>query len=155
MKKERGFTLIELVITISLIVIITGVYFLAANPAGQLASSRNTKRQSDLQSIMLAIRQNIDDQGNEQFSCAAGPIPTSTTRMTSSAGGYNIAPCVVNGTGSYGLFTFPFDPSATGTHYVSTSNYDSGYFIVMSSSTGQITLTAPSAELKKTISWSQ
>jgi prepilin-type N-terminal cleavage/methylation domain-containing protein len=151
MKQRNGITLIELVITIALIAIITGVYIVAANPAGQLASSRNTKRTSDLQTILLAIRQNIADQSNEQFSCAAGPIPTSTTRMVNATGGYNIAPCLIP---TY-IFNLPFDPTATSGHYTSNSNYDTGYSISINSSTGQITLSAPYAELKKAISITQ
>jgi prepilin-type N-terminal cleavage/methylation domain-containing protein len=151
MNVKKGFTLIELIIAISLIAIISGVYIVAANPTGQLASSRNTARQSDLQAIMVAIRSNIDDQGNEQFSCTSGSIPTSTTRMTSAAGGYNIAPCLVP---TY-IFSLPFDPTATSSHYTSNSNYDTGYSIVINSSTGQITLSAPYAELGKTISFTQ
>jgi prepilin-type N-terminal cleavage/methylation domain-containing protein len=155
MKRRNGITLIELVVTIALIAIITGVYIVTANPAGQLASSRNTKRISDLQATMLAIRTNIGDQTNEQFACSSGPIPTSTTRMKSSAGGYNIAPCIVIANGAYGLFSMPFDPSATGTHYTSNADYDTGYSIVINSSTGQIILSAPYAELKKTVTFSQ
>ncbi len=156
MTRERnGFTLIELIVTISLIAIITGVYLIAANPAGQLASARNTQRISNLQAIMNAIRQNIADQSNEQFSCAAGAIPTSTARMKSAAGGYNIAPCVVLGNGAYGLFSFPFDPNATSSYYNSVSDYDSAYSIAANSSTGQITVSAPFAELNQTISVTQ
>jgi prepilin-type N-terminal cleavage/methylation domain-containing protein len=155
MDRRKAFTLIELVITVSLIAIITGIYFIAANPGGQLASSRNTKRQSDLEAIMLAVRQNIADQGNEQFSCSTGPIPTSTTRMTTANGGYNIAPCIIIANGAYGLYSMPFDPNASSAHYTSLADYDTGYSIAANSSTGQITLSAPYAELKKTISVSE
>ncbi len=147
-----GFTLIELIIVITLIAIIAGIYIIVGNPAGQLAAARNQKRISDLQTIMLAIRNNIDSQGNEQFSCAAGPIPTSTTDMSSNAGGYNIAPCL---TQDHVIYSMPFDPNTSGTHYTSNSDYDTGYFIVMNSSTGQITLSAPYAELGKTITLTQ
>jgi prepilin-type N-terminal cleavage/methylation domain-containing protein len=149
--KQKGFTLFELMITIALIAIITGVYLIAANPAGQLASSRNTKRKSDIQTILLAVRQNVADQSNEQFSCSAGPIPTSTTRMKNASGGYNIAPCLVP---TY-IFNLPFDPSATGTHYTSNMDYDTGYSIAINASTGQITVSAPYAELGKTVSITQ
>jgi prepilin-type N-terminal cleavage/methylation domain-containing protein len=152
MKKKSGFTLIELMVSMSIIAIIVGVYLLVANPAGQLAASRNTKRQADLQSIMLAIQTEKGDQSNEQFSCSSGALPTTTTRMKSGIGGYNIAPCIVIANGSYGLFSFPFDPNTSSSYYISNSNYDSGYSISINSSTGQITVSAPYAELKKTIS---
>src|SRR6185312_11312221 len=107
----RGMTLIEIVIVMALIVLLTSVYFLVANPAGQLALSRNTERKLQLEAVMNAIQQNKADQNNEQFSCSSGPIPTSTSFMRSASGSssYNIAPCIVFPTGIYGLFTMPFD----------------------------------------------
>ena len=149
---RKGLTLVEIVIVIALLALISTIYFVAANPAGQLASARNNERKNHLQTIMNAIRQNIADQSNEQFSCSSGPIPTSTTRMASTAGSYNIAPCIVLPNGVYGIFTMPFDPATSSAHYNSNADYDSGYNIMMNSSTGQITLSAPAAELKQTIS---
>jgi len=142
-------TLVEIIIVIALMVILTAVYFMVANPGQQLALSRNTERKLQLQAIMNAIQQEKIDQGNEQFSCAAGPIPTSTARMTSRSGvgNYNIAPCIVFATGIYGLFTMPLDPSASSSYFNSVNDYDSGYNIIANAS-GSITLSAPYAELK-------
>lgn len=146
--KRSGMTIMEIVIAITLIVIITGVGIVAMNPGGQLAASRNTKRTLDLQAIMNGIRANIADQMGQAFSCGAGPAPTSTKRMAVGAGNYDIAPCLV----PIYLLSLPFDPSTSSAHYTSNSDYDTGYFVVQNASTGQITLTAPAAELKKTIS---
>ena len=154
---NRGFTLIEIMIGVALVVILTGTYFLVANPAQQLGIARNTQRQLYLQTIMNAIRQNIADQTNEQFSCSSGPIPTSTPAKMTSQGGantYNIAPCIVvesGGVAEYGLFTMPFDPATSTAYYNSLSDYNSGFTIIESAS-GSITLSAPAAELKQTIS---
>jgi len=145
---RAGLSLFELVIAVALIVLIAGVYYLVGNPAGQLAGARNSTRLFHLQTIMNGVRQNIADQTNEQFLCASGPLPTSSKRMTSAAGGYNIAPCIIP---TY-LFNLPFDPIATSGHYTSNSDYDTGYNISINSTTGQITLSAPFAELGKTIS---
>lgn len=147
---RKGLTLIEIVIVIAIITIMVGIYFIVANPAGQLAGARNSERTLHLQTIMLDVRANIADQSNEQFLCSSGPIPTSTARMTSAAGAgnYNIGPCIVP---TY-AFSLPFDPIATSGHYTSNTDYDTGYSISINSSTGQITLSAPYAELGKTIS---
>jgi len=133
-------------------VILVAVYFLTANPAGQLASSRNSERLLQLQTIMNAVRQNIADQPAGQFLCASGPMPTSSKRMTSNAGAanYNIAPCIIP---TY-IFAMPFDPSAAGAHYTLVSDYDTAYTISVSTS-GVITLGAPYAELGKTVSVSR
>ncbi len=141
-------TLVEIVITMALLAIVLGVSVVVMNPAGQLASSRNSKRTLDLQTIMNGIRANIADQSGQTFSCAAGPVPTSTKRMAPGTGNYDIASCLVP---TY-LLALPFDPSTSSAHYTSNSNYDTGYYIMQNSSTGQITLTAPAAELQKTIS---
>ena len=116
----------EILVVVALTVIVTSIYFLVANPAGQLASSRNNERQFQLQAIMNGIRQNIADQGNEQFACASGAIPTTTTKMASASGSYNIAPCLIP---TYGLFTMPFDPNASSAYYTSVTNYNTGYTI--------------------------
>jgi prepilin-type N-terminal cleavage/methylation domain-containing protein len=144
---RRGFTLAELVMVIAILAVMAGVFFLVTDPAGQLAQSRNTKRSLDLETIMNSIRQTIVDQGNEQFNCSSGPVPTSTKNMGSASGSYNIAPCLVPM-----IVPMPFDPSASSSHYASASNYSTGYSIVISSTTGRITLSAPYAELHKTIS---
>ncbi len=150
---RKGFTLIEFIVVITLMAILVTVYFLAANPAGQLASARNTERKFHLQTIMNNLQQAIADQGkgNLNFSCSsAGPLPTSTERMTSAAGSgnYNIGLCLIP---TY-AFSLPFDPTATSGHYAAVSDYDTGYSIVMASS-GAITLSAPYAELGKTITY--
>jgi prepilin-type N-terminal cleavage/methylation domain-containing protein len=148
MKKCRshGFTLIEILISLALLAILVGSYFLVANPAGQLAVSRNNTRTLNLQTIMLGIQQNIADQGTETFSCSSGSIPTSTKTMGSAAGNYNIAPCLVPND----LALLPVDPSASSAYYTSVSNYDTDYTIVENAS-GSITLSAPNAELKQVI----
>ncbi len=147
---RAGFTLIEVLITVALVVILTGIYLLDANPGGQLAATRNNRRTVDLENIMLAIKQNIADQGNEQFGCAAGPIPTTTEIMASARGTgyYNIAPCLVS---TY-IEAMPFDPVASSAYYASPSDYNTGYTIMMNAS-GTIILSAPYAELGKTITW--
>ena len=144
---RKGLTLIEIVIAVAIVVILTGIYFLASNPAGQLAASRNSERKLHLQTIMQGICQNVADQSNQSFSCAAGSIPTSSMDMGSSAGEYNLAPCLMP---TY-LAVLPYDPSASGAHFVSVSDYDTGYSIsittsTINSSTRQILLSAPGAE---------
>ncbi len=143
---RRGFTLVEILISIAIMAIIVGAYFVVANPAGQLSASRNNERTLNLETLTLAIGQNIADQGNEIFSCSSGSIPTSTTDMGSGSGQYNIAPCLVPGY----LAALPVDPAASSSYYTSASNYNTNYSIVQNAS-GSITLSAPHAELNQTI----
>lgn len=147
---RKGLTILEIVIAMALLAILTTVGILIANPGGQLAKSRNTQRELHLQAVISAIRQNIADAGGGTFTCASGALPTSTKKMASGGAGgtYDIAPCLV---ATY-LPTMPFDPSASGAHYASNSDYDTGYNVIRNASTSQVTVSAPSAELGATIS---
>jgi len=148
MEHRRGFTLVEILVSIAIIVFVTGIGLLALNPGNQLAAARNTQRQLHLQGIMNAVRQNIADTTNGVFSCTSGPLPTSATQMASASGSYNIAPCLV----PVYLQTMPFDPTASSGHYASNIDYNTAYTIMYNPSTTQITVAAPYAELGKTVS---
>ena len=152
-----GFTIIELVVVIALIAIMIGIYLVVANPAGQLASSRNSERLLDLQAIMNAIYSNRYDQTNEQFLCSSAgalPVGTSSAKFMASAStsaNYNIGPCLAP---TY-ISVLPFDPSASGTYYNTPSDYSTGFKVSINSSGTVITLSAPYAELNKTVSVSR
>lgn len=144
---RKGVTLVELILAMGLFALLVTTAFVALNPGGQLAATRNTQRTLHLQALMNAIRQNMADTSGGAFSCTAGAIPATSTRLAVGAGNYDIAPCLIP---AY-LPTMPFDPATTSARYVSNADYDTGYFISRNASSGQITLSAPAAELKKTI----
>jgi hypothetical protein len=145
---RRGLTVVEIIIAMGLFAFIAATGIIMLNPGGQLAKGRNTQRELHLNGILNGIRQNMADTSGASFTCASGAIPTSTKRMGSASGSYDIAPCLVP---TY-IPTMPTDPSASGAHYTDNTDYDTGYYISRNASSGQITLTAPSAELGKTIS---
>ena len=145
---KKGLTLIELVISIAILAVILALGIVILNPVGQFAAARNSQRKFHLESVMNAIRSNIADSRTGIFNCANGDIPTSTKRMASASGSYNIAPCLVP---NY-LQNMPFDPSGSGSFYTNVTNYHTGYDVFKSSSTGEITISAPFAESGKVIS---
>lgn len=145
---RKGMSIMEIVIYLTLFVIITTAGILALNPGGQLAAARNNERTLHLQAIMNSIRQNIADQAGGTFSCASGAIPTSTKTMATGAGNYDIAPCLIP---NY-LNSMPFDPSTSTAHWTSVTDYNTGYKIIKNATSGEITVSAPSAELGKIIS---
>lgn len=143
---RKGFTVIEVVIVIALIAVLGGAIIVSTNPFNQIAGSRNSQRSLHLQALMNSIRQNISESGTDSFTCVNGAIPATPTLMQSQ-GGYDIAPCLVP---TY-LTAMPFDASVANARYTSNTDYLTGYVISRSTSTGQVTLTAPAAERGVTV----
>jgi type II secretory pathway pseudopilin PulG len=147
---RRGFTLIEIVTSVGVVVLLMVAVIIILNPTAQFAKGRNAQRKANLNMMINAIGQNVADNKGS-FSCSSGSIPTSTTRMASSSGNYNIAPCLVP---TY-LPSLPHDPSTSTAKWVSTSSYDTGYTIVRSATTSRVTVSAPAAELGETITYTR
>lgn len=140
-----GFTLIELLVVMGVIAIIATIVLVAINPARQFAQSRNTQRVSNVNALLNAVSQRMaDNRGIFETGCAAGPISSTTTKTMASAD-YDILPCI---SPTY-VSAIPFDPKDG--FYNTDSDYSTGYTIV-ASTTGRITVSAPSAELDESIS---
>ena len=143
-KHKNGFTLIEILIALGLIAILISTLVFILNPAKLLSKSRNDRRTFDVNSILNAIGENISDNFG-QFNCAAGDIPTATSWISSD--GYDIRDCLVT---EY-LTELPVDPSYGIAPSAGTSTYDTRYQIIQNSTTSDITISAPDAELGATI----
>ncbi len=133
--RRSGFTLIELLLVLGIISLLVAITIAALSPARQLATSRNAKRQADVNAILSAVYQYLVDE--ERLPTT---IPTGTAReicATDSADCDNAITLDIL-TGAY-IVRIPQDPqladTATGTNY----------WIVRDWS-GRITVTAPGAE---------
>jgi type IV pilus assembly protein PilA len=155
-KKNGGFTLIEILVVIGIIAILAAIVIVAINPSRQFAQARNSQRQSNVEAILNAIGQRMaDNQG--LFRTTADTVClidiTTTANKIASGGALGTAdlrPCLVP---TY-MSELPVDPTVgvpvTGT------TYDTGYTVVKDATTGRVTVAAPAAsaasELNQTIS---
>ncbi|HEY4526689.1 MAG TPA: type II secretion system protein [Candidatus Paceibacterota bacterium] len=129
--RERGFTLMEILIVLGIIAILAGVVIIAINPSKQFAQARNTQRQSNVEQILNAIGQRMTDNKG----IFEGTFTASDTIYTCPAINASSSITYEGGAGSMSagdlsclvptyLAAFPTDPSVA-------SGSDTGYDVSM------------------------
>ncbi|PIZ76490.1 hypothetical protein COY05_00825 [Candidatus Peregrinibacteria bacterium CG_4_10_14_0_2_um_filter_38_24] len=140
---RKGFTLVEVLLVVVIIAILAAIVIIAINPARQIAQANNTQRSSDVQAVINAVHQSaIDNRGT-----LPTEITVTATVIGSAVGQIDICTILVP---TY-MAAMPFDPTSTGAGYTDCTNYNTGYTILKTAE-GRVTVSAPSAELSKTIS---
>ncbi len=150
---QQGFTLIELLVVIGILAVLLAITLVAINPAKQFQSANNTKRQSDVNSILNALNQyQADNHGGLPSGLTSGACGTTPCEITGVTGSGNVDVCPSLVT-KY-LAALPVDPLVNNGAAVSTCNttYDAGYKVSVSAQDNRITVNAPNAEGGATIS---
>lgn len=146
--RQRGFTLLEILLVVAAIAILAGIVILALNPGRQLADTRNAQRRTDVNTMLNAVYQYaIDNSGtlpatiNQAASC-----DNTAANQACATGGTctGITDLSVLTTNQRYLTSLPKDPTA------GTAN-GTGYYVVKSAN-NRVTICAPSAENSVTIS---
>ena len=136
-KDNRGFTLIEVLVVMGIIAVLATIVLIAINPARQFAQARNTQRTSHVNSILNAIGQRIANCKGV-FEGVCGGVTCPILPSTTTPIGNTLNDCIVP---TY-ITTIPVEP-VTG---------QPGYTVIASSTSGRVTVAAPSAELGEPIS---
>lgn len=148
---KAGFTLLEILLVVGIISILAGIVILAINPTKQLGDTRNAQRRSDVLTILNAVYQYAIDPGNKISDLAGGDLDTAKSADddcaddANSIDTYGLDGDLVGTEATY-LTAIPIDPVD------GVADTSSGYFIHLNSTTGRLTVCAPSAESGVTIS---
>lgn len=142
--KQRGFTLIEILLVVAALGILAGIVILAINPSKQLGDTRNAQRYSDVKTILDAVYQYAVDN--------SGAVPTSITTtaqevcMTGAASCTGLADLSVLTTSQKYLVGIPSDPQCP-----SACLTDGAGYMVVKTANNRVTVSAPDAEQGATI----
>jgi len=137
--KNKGFTLLEILLVVAAIAILAGIVILALNPSKQLGDTRNAQRRSDVNTLLNAVYQYaIDNNG----SLPSG-ISTTQTEICKSVTCTGLVDLGVLITNEEYLVAIPVDPTGESTN-------GAGYEIKKTAN-GRVTVVAPDAENSATI----
>ena len=117
--KQKGFTLLEILLVVAAIAILAGIVIIAINPSKQLGDTRNVQRRADVTTILNGVYQYAIDNN--------GVLPTTITPTSTEICATAIAICgslidlsVVTANEKY-ILSIPIEPqktNASGTGYL-------------------------------------
>ncbi|MEI6533157.1 MAG: type II secretion system protein [Candidatus Roizmanbacteria bacterium] len=143
-----GFTLIELLVVIAILTVLLAITLIAINPQEQFRKANDTKRRSDVGSLLNAVSQWSADNGGVLPTFSSGtPIPTTGANGAGSqlsSASVNICDKLVP---KY-IAALPVDPTLGPTPGIDATacagSYQTGYDISQGASS-RITILAPNA----------
>ena len=138
---EKGFTLIELLLVIGILATLLAITIVAINPARQFQAANNTKRRSDVNSILNALGQ----YQAEHLGVLPGSITTTATVIGNGTGQLDICSALVS---TY-IAALPVDPGTNGGAAVSNCGlaYNTNYTASISATNSRVIISAPATEM--------
>lgn len=85
--KAQGFTLIELLIVIAIIVVLAAAVFVALNPAKRFQDARDSRRSSDVNNMVAALKTDQVDNGGTYLTSVAALTAGSAYMIGTDASG--------------------------------------------------------------------
>lgn len=145
LKKQGGFTLLEVLLVVAIIAILAGIVIIAINPGKQLGDSRNSQRQADVNTVLNAVYQySLDNNGTIPSGVTTTATEICATGASSCTGLVDLSAITAN---EKYISAIPKDPQCSTTCATNGTGYK-----ILKTANGRITVTAPAAEQSKTIS---
>jgi prepilin-type N-terminal cleavage/methylation domain-containing protein len=146
--KQKGFTLVEVLVVIGILAIMLAVTLVAINPGQHFQDSRNSQRQANVTAILDAIYEYQSGHNGNIPPSLAGLSTTKTIAKSSPLDADEVDLCADLVPDA--IADMPFDPSNSGTiatvgDSCSDTAYNTGYQITKNSS-NRFTVSAPNAE---------
>ncbi|HEU4965940.1 MAG TPA: prepilin-type N-terminal cleavage/methylation domain-containing protein [Candidatus Saccharimonadales bacterium] len=143
-RRDNGFTLIEVLLVVAVIAILAGIVILAVNPSKQLGDARNATRSADITTIINGVYQySLDNDGALPTGITTTATEICATGSSSCTGLVDLS--ALTASGKY-LVSMPKDPQCA---TVCATNGTG--FKVAKDTNGRVTVSAPGAEQGKTI----
>lgn len=132
--REKGFTLVELLVVIAIIAVLALVVILVINPVEITAQSRDSRRVADLANLQNAINVTVQQDANKSTNIYCGGTPTTPGNCsTNGTGNSTTGTTAVDGTGwakiniasqnTVAVSALPIDPTnSTADHYTYCGN---------------------------------
>lgn len=146
--RQKGFTLIEVLLVIAILAILAVVVIVAINPSKQLMKSRDAQRSADVYSILSAVYQyTVDHESAFPEVLTTSNLEICRTASVTCTDLYDLS--VLTDNQEY-LVSVPIDPRCPYDGAYCSDN-GTGYFLQLTES-GRVTVSAPSAEGEEPIS---